>query len=413
MIAQGMFFTYSMKLHITYDEIGNPLTWFTGFDFTLTQGRRLASASRNDLDISYSYDANGIRASKTVNGVETKYTVNGSAIIREERPGLDMVFEYDVLGKRTNIIYNGETYYYIRNLQGDVRAIVDSSLDKVVEYVYDPWGQVLSVTGSMADTLGQDNPFRYRGYYFDVETGLYYLENRYYDPVVGRFINADAVLVELNMFYYCGNNPINREDPSGLYIQMISPEDAIRILGLVGDGFAAITAPARQFGTAIGQDIVNFNLSNTDEQKVLDSNYFSFYKGIPVFRFSGDRSASFGMMFISNSTKVDADTVKHEWGHTIQMRYTGVLNYIPIIAIPSINNQSGADYYRQPCEVTADYFGGVSNRPNHNSATTSDIIAGLKLIGAYIPSPVYGYGYHYPSCSTLGLHLESRGICPG
>ena len=96
---------------ITYDEIGNPLTWFTGFDFTWTQGRRLASASRNDLDISYSYDGNGIRTSKTVNGVETKYTVNGSAIIREECPGTDMIFEYDVAGKRTNIVYNEVVYY--------------------------------------------------------------------------------------------------------------------------------------------------------------------------------------------------------------------------------------------------------------------------------------------------------------
>ena len=147
-----------------------------------------------------------------MNGVETKYTLNGSAVVRETRPGTDMIFEYDVAGRRANIVYNGVVYYYIYNLQGDVRAIVDSSLNKVVEYVYDPWGQVLSVTGSLADTLGQDNPFRYRGYYWDDETGLYYLQSRYYDPVVGRFINADGQLngglLGTNMFAYCNNNPV-------------------------------------------------------------------------------------------------------------------------------------------------------------------------------------------------------------
>ena len=99
--------------------------------------------------------------------------------------------------------------------------ILDSSGNAVVSYLYDAWGAPISITGPMASTLGVQNPIRYRGYYYDTETGLYYLQNRYYDPVVGRFINADSTvstgqgLIGTNMFAYCGNNPVSRFDPTG------------------------------------------------------------------------------------------------------------------------------------------------------------------------------------------------------
>ena len=89
--------------------------------------------------------------------------------------------------------------------------------------MYDSWGKVVGTTGSLADTIGATNPFRYRGYYYDAETGLYYLNSRYYDPEVGRFINADGYvstgqdILGNNMFAYCGNNPVNRADPSGMF----------------------------------------------------------------------------------------------------------------------------------------------------------------------------------------------------
>ena len=99
-------------------------------------------------------------------------------------------------------------------------AILDSSGTMVVEYTYDTWGKPLTTTGSMANTLGQHNPLRYRGYVYDRETGLYYLQSRYYNPEWGRFINADSQLATgdftgLNLFAYCGNNPVNRTDPTG------------------------------------------------------------------------------------------------------------------------------------------------------------------------------------------------------
>ena len=91
----------------------------------------------------------------------------------------------------------------------------------VVKYTYDTWGNVLSVTGSLASTVGQDNPFRYRGYYYDTESGLYYLQSRYYDPAIGRFINADGIIganvgsASYNLYAYCGNNPVALIDSTG------------------------------------------------------------------------------------------------------------------------------------------------------------------------------------------------------
>ena len=121
----------------------------------------------------------------------------------------------------TGLLYNGTPYYFQKNIQGDIVRICNVSGNTVVEYTYDAWGKVLSVTGSMASTLGQDNPFRYRGYYYDTETGFYYLQTRYYDPEIGRFLNADAFIgangdiAGYNSFAYCSNNPIISKDLLG------------------------------------------------------------------------------------------------------------------------------------------------------------------------------------------------------
>ena len=101
--------------------------------------------------------------------------------------------------------YDGTEYYYLRNAQGDVTGLVDADGTQVVTYTYDAWGNPLSVTGSKSHTIGEDNPFRYRGYVYDTETGLYYLGSRYYNPTWGRFVNADSListedLLGTNMF---------------------------------------------------------------------------------------------------------------------------------------------------------------------------------------------------------------------
>ena len=126
-----------------------------------------------------------------------------------------------------SVKYNGTYYYYLYNGQGDVVKLIDGDGVSQVEYTYDTWG-ACSVTGSLANTLGAKNPFRYRGYVYDTETRLYYLESRYYDPETGRFISADVYLstnqgvLGNNAFLYCGNNPANCKDEEGEFWNLIA-----------------------------------------------------------------------------------------------------------------------------------------------------------------------------------------------
>ncbi|MBS4933219.1 MAG: RHS repeat-associated core domain-containing protein [Clostridiales bacterium] len=139
--------------------------------------------------------------------------------------------------------WNGTAYYYVKNLQGDIIGILDSDGNQVVEYVYETWGQHSGAYGSMAATLGELNPFRYRGYYYDTETGFYYLNSRYYDPETCRFLNADGYvdtgmgIHSQNMFVYCMNNPVMYSDPSGH-----SAIDAIKAGFALGNQVAVLTA---------------------------------------------------------------------------------------------------------------------------------------------------------------------------
>ena len=143
------------------------------------------------------------------------------------------------------IMLQATEYYYLRNGQGDVVGLIDGSGAAVVEYTYDSWGKLLSTTGTLATTLGKDNPFRYRGYYYDNETGLYYLQSRYYDPETGRFINADdaaflgatGTLLSCNLFAYCENNAVNYADPSGNIAANVVGAIVGGIIGVVGGAF--------------------------------------------------------------------------------------------------------------------------------------------------------------------------------
>ena len=208
---------------ITYDEIGNPLS-YRGYTLTW-QGKRLQNLSGNNTTASYTYDEQGVRSSKTVNNVTTTFSYNGSLLMAQVQGSgasqVKQLYSYDANGDVVSVNYNGTEYYYLRNGQTDIVGLMDASGNRVVEYTYDAWGKLISTSGTLASTLGADNPFRYRGYYYDAETGLYYLMTRYYDPEVGRFLSADVYLstgqgvLGNNRFAYCNNDPILFYDSDG------------------------------------------------------------------------------------------------------------------------------------------------------------------------------------------------------
>ena len=257
-----------------------------------------------------------------------------------------------------------DIYLFAKNIQGDILYIYDTSGTRLVTYTYDAWGNVTtSYSNGGASTAARYNPFRYRGYYYDTETGFYYLNSRYYDPSVGRFLNADGYvnangdILGFNMFAYCGNNPVMFKDPSGNWLERVQ-SILIHISQKVFQSIA-------KFMGGFLADMMNFDKNNESEEKVLNSNYFSSYKGKLVIRTDGDRSGSFGVIFLTRETNDrmnPEDVVRHEYGHTIQLEQLGILKYALNIGLPSWQNWGTGDYYDKPWEITADIYGGVQSR---------------------------------------------------
>ena len=146
------------------------------------------------INAQFTYDHNGLRVKKAVNGITTDYVLNGNNIAHMTCENDELHFFYDAQDRAAMVRYNGADYFYVYNLQGDVVALVDVNGVQVVEYVYDAWGNLISKSGSMATTLGTENPFRYRGYIYDEETELYYVNDRYYNAHVFRFLNEDQFI---------------------------------------------------------------------------------------------------------------------------------------------------------------------------------------------------------------------------
>ena len=205
-----------------YDSIGNMLQK-GDIKFTWTQGRKLESVD-NGKKIKYYYDHAGNCVKKNVDNVATEYCMAGDLLVSEKTGDKRIWYYYDSSANLVAMRVSGKNYFYVKNLQNDIIALIDDAGETVVEYKYNSWGKILSITGSKAATIGKMNPFRYRGYYYDEETGMYYLKNRYYDPEIRRFIVADGfesekasmeTLHNRNLFAYCDNNPLVRADQDG------------------------------------------------------------------------------------------------------------------------------------------------------------------------------------------------------
>ena len=222
---------------ITYDKIGNPLTMGIK-NFEWINGRELSEYSDDKYQISFEYNLDGIRTSKTVNGTKIKYYLENQMIIFEDRNG-DIIYYIYNGDELLGFVYKNNIYYYHKNIFGDIMGILDSNYNEVVKYSYDSWGALDNITDNSNINLGTINPFRYRSYYYDEETKLYYLGTRYYNPSIGRFINADCTVSTgqeyngHNMFNYCGNNPIARADNDGKVWLKLAASVGI-VTGMVG-----------------------------------------------------------------------------------------------------------------------------------------------------------------------------------
>lgn len=383
--SAGTQMTFDETETFTYDELGNP-TIYKGNALTWTDVRRLASYG---IDHKFAYGADGIRYKKN----DIIYTLDGSRILKETGNGRTITYYYGESGV-IGFNYNGTDYFYIKNLQGDVIAICNANGKYEAEYTYDAWGNCKVYSdrqrrqeNTLASFIGNINPFRYRSYYYDVETGLYYLQTRYYDPEVGRFINSDSLgylgdgieFSNYNMFAYCGDNPVMMIDPYGtawydFFLNITRFCFGISKNYLADEvylgskkTFDAVTEVAEN----IVEDYINYNTSNTSEQAVIDAHYFSSYKGKLVIKLPiGTNAFSFGIMFIGDDVGSRSDpieTIQHEYGHTVQYDQMGFNDYLFDVAIPSVTanilQRQGKlpyDYYGSPWESEADRLGGVS-----------------------------------------------------
>ena len=259
---------------ITYDGIGNPLSYYDGKSFTW-EGRRLVGATNGSKTMSFKYNDEGIRTSKTVNGVTTNYYLNGTQIIAEETNGNITEYLYNstgVIGFRyrasSYAADKWDIYFFEKNLQNDIVAVYTSSGVKKISYTYDAWGNVTKTKSILTPTVVVNNPFTYRGYYYDKDLGLYYLNSRYYDSQTGRFISADGYvstgqgILGNNMFSYCGNNPISRTDPGGqiwgsiLEFLKTAVQEIGKAVGVMSPAYAgyagvAVTDGPLPFGDAV------------------------------------------------------------------------------------------------------------------------------------------------------------------
>ena len=449
----------------SYDDFGNPTT-YKNKTLNWDNGNRLVKFDNLEFD----YDGFGKRIRKG----STYFTYDTSKnLVLMNKSGKSLEFIYDdhgLLGIKTP----NKQYILRKNAQGDITHIFNLEGTLVARYEYDAWGNhiVLDENGNEItnlDHIGKMNPFRYRGYFYDEETKLYYLINRYYDPETGRFISQDQisylqpeVINGLNLFAYCGNNPVMRIDENGCSwssfwnglknickkIWSVLEKPVLFVAGIViavvGFAIAAAALAASVFcilplsslsgaliikgglylitgctyltGMSLGMyggfmmaaacdeeyynDMasIGWNPFNSDVQKTVDAKHISFYKGVAVTKgeYYDDRSSNIGIMLIDRDQN-DENTIRHEWGHHLQIAVLGPLNYFWSIGIPSaaqmgvkgIKNGEITDsvlyhdsYNTRPWENTANEVGGVSDITYNSNGNAKHLIM-CSLLGRW------------------------------
>lgn len=279
-------------------------------------------------------------------------------------------FYYNSDGEVTSMSFDNSMYYYIKNLQGDVVKIVDQGGTTVVTYTYDSFGKIVDSTDTTTFSIGSINPFRYRGYVYDSETGLYYLKSRYYDPKTGRFINADVYcdtmssIFGTNMFTYCNNNSVNQVDPEGTDAYWLQFEDAVRT------GFKHAVYYDR-YGVLVVEEIPEIVFGHTS-LLLQDSvnNWWYFYWGPKQAMLRPCGKDNFSLSEL-NSYLTGFDPRPH---HNY---YVYATNVMP--ESQDINYSNGSNYYLKLFDFSATHMFKFKGRFNDSYEYAKDILEWLKI----------------------------------
>ena len=382
---------------ITYDSMGNPLTYWNGTSFAWDIEGNLTSLNKGDTSVSYKYNSAGIRTEKIVNGVTHYYTLDGTKILSEEYGNVLIVYLYDEADAPIGMAYREssyaqgvfDVYLFTKNLQGDIIGIYDESGSLVAEYKYDAWGHSYGMSYyPESKYIADANPFRYRGYYYDTETGFYYLNSRYYDPQIKRFISADSIgylgangdLNSYNLYAYCSNNPVMYVDPNG--------ESAILagiILTVVIIAAAVFLSGCGKSENAPREDLVN--ASDLDINTASPDTYNCYGNAI--------------------GKQIVADPTGYVKGDNVEKTFAAVCNDLGkdnVRRLNSIDDQIEDDEYKvaMMCAPNDYHFIRLYDDGWYNkSGTTNGLYVDQSIVEASVWYPMFEYnGQYYVNYQT-------------
>ena len=219
------------------------------------EGRRLIGIGK---DISYEYDGEGRRISKTVKGNKEEYKYEGERLVKIIKEGREIEVLYDIKGEIVGLKNEEGYYYYRKDALGNIERIIDSTGKTIVKYEYSVWGELIEEKEIENKKIVEDNPYKYKSYYYDKESGLYYLKSRYYSASLHRFISLDQTeymeigsITGLNLYVYCGNDPVNMTDPEGHFFV------SALIIGTLVGGIIGASVSVISQGVTNGWDNIN------------------------------------------------------------------------------------------------------------------------------------------------------------
>ncbi len=374
-----------------YDNVGNPIL-YRGKSCEWAKGRQLQSVNDGTNVITFTYDYSGLRAEKTVNSRVVRYCYENGRLLRQTSGNEIIDFIYGAEGV-IGFKLNNASYLYRKNLLGDVIEIIDEAGNTVGKYAYSAFGECQVICDLWG--IAAKNPIRYRSYYYDEELSLYYLKSRYYDPEIGRFITIDDTsfiapdtINGLNLYAYCNNNPIINIDPNGnsfwdwvnTIIGFLNPLSTITAIGSI-----LVAAISGRWSDVV-DDWNNGRLNpfNQDINVAHNPKVLSFYKGSTIINVGNGYSAFTiaGTVWAQNG--IGLDTLRHEYGHTVQEKILGPL-YLTRIAIPSfitfwvmdlfsIADPGQIIYLSMPWERTAEWLGGTAPKAYKKNALTWGVV---------------------------------------